>query len=215
MAHDVPLITVSRQFGSGGSAVAAAVAERLGWRLLDNAIVDAIAQEMQVSTETVRALDERQPPLLMRLADTLALDASAMLSPAEGDAVLSSDARIVEMTRRVMESAVAAGPVVVVGRGAQVVLGEHADALHVFCCAPREALVRRVAGREGLSPGQAERKVGDTNRQRSLTVRQHYERAWGVPETYHLCVNTEWLGIDGAAEVIRRAAVQKFGLGDG
>jgi CMP/dCMP kinase len=207
----VPLVTISRQFGSGGSAIAAQVATQLGWRLLDDTIVDAIAQEMGVSADTVRALDERQPPLLTRLADTLALGASEVLSPAAGAAVLSADERIVETTRLVMEAAVAQGPVVVVGRGAQVVLGEHTDAIHVFCYAPRDALARRIAERESLSVSAAERLVDEVNHQRAASVRRHYGRSWGVPEIYHLCLNTEWLGIERAAEVIVRAAQERFG----
>jgi CMP/dCMP kinase len=207
----VPLVTVSRQFGSGGSAVAALVAERLGWRLLDNTIVDAIAQQMGVSPDTVRALDERQPPLLTRLADTLALSESEVLSTAAGAAVLSADDRIIESTRLVMEAAVAQGPVVVVGRGAQVVLGQHTDAIHVFCYAPREALARRIATREAIPIATALHRVDDVNHQRAIAVHRHYGRSWGAPETYHLCLNTEWLGIEGAAAVIVTAAEEKFG----
>ena len=201
----MPLVTISRQYGSGGSVVAARVAERLGWQLLDNAIVDAIAQHMGVSADTVRALDERQPPLIARIADALALDAREVLSPSAGAAVVSPDERVIETTRRVMEAAVAQGPVVVVGRGAQVVLSQRADAVHVFCYAPRDALARRVAARENLTVAAAERRVDEINHQRAATVRQHYGRSWGAPENYHLCVNTEWLGIDGAVELIVEA----------
>jgi cytidylate kinase len=206
----VPLVTLSRQFGSGGSAVAARVADRLGWRLLDNAIVDAIAAEMGVSAETVRALDERQPPLLTRLTDTLALGASEVLSPTAGAAMQSQDERMIETTRRVMEGAVAQGPVVVVGRGAQVLLNQHTDAIHVFCYAPRDALARRIAAREHLEIAAAERRVDQVNHQRAVSVRRLYGRSWGAPESYHLCLNTEWLGLDGAATIIVRAAEEKF-----
>lgn len=200
----MPLVTISRQFGSGGSAVAARVADRLGWQLLDDAIVDAIATQMGVSPDTVRAFDERQLPLIARLADALALGAPEVLPPSAGAEVLSPDERIVETTRRVMEAAVFQGPVVVVGRGAQVVLGQRADAVHVFCCAPREALARRVAARERISLAAAERRVEDVNHQRAALVRLHYGHTWGAPELYHLCVNTEWLGVDGAADLVVR-----------
>ncbi len=204
------LITITRQFGAGGSEVAAGVAGRLGWRLLDNSLVDAIADQMGVSAETVRALDERQPPLITRFADTLALGASEVMTPASGAAVVSSDARLIDSTRRVLEDAVARGPVVVVGRGAQVVLSEHTDALHVFCCAPPEALARRVSERENISIVEAEHMVHEMNRQRALSVKRHYGRVWGAPENYHLCVNTEWLGIDGAATLIAGVARERF-----
>ena len=201
----MPLVTITRQYGSGGSAVAAGVADRLGWQLLDNAIVDAIAQQMGVSADTVRALDERQPPLIARIADALALEAREVLSPTAGAAMVSPDERVIETTRRVMEAAVAQGPVVVVGRGAQVVLSQRTDAVHVFCYAPRETLVRRVAARDSLTLAAAERRVDEINHQRAAMVRQHYGRTWGAPENYHLCLNTEWLGIDGAVDLIVEA----------
>ena len=206
----MPIITISRQYGSGGSDVAGRVAAILGWSLFDNSIVDAVAERMGVPTDTVRALDERLPPFVARLADTLALGAPEVLSSASGAAVLSADERVIETTRRVMEEAVARGPVVVVGRGAQVVLGERADAVHVFCYAPYDALVRRVAAREQIDVAKAEHLVNDINRQREQSVRRHYGRAWSSPENYHLCLNTEWLGIDGAAQIVARTARERF-----
>jgi CMP/dCMP kinase len=209
------LVTISRLYGSGGSEVAAQTAKRLGWQLLDDSIVDAIAAQMGVSADTVRAFDERQPPLIARLADALALDAPEVLSPSAGAAVLSPDDRIFETTRRVMEAAVAQGPIVVVGRGAQLVLGQRTDAIHVFCYAPRDALVRRVAEREKLALPAAERRVDDMNHQRAARVRLHYGRSWTAFENYHLCVNTEWLGIDGAVDVVVRAVEGREGRDSG
>lgn len=211
MASGGALVTISRLYGSGGSEVAAQTARRLGWQLLDDSIVDAIAAQMGVSADTVRAFDERQLPLIARLADALALDAPEVLSPSAGAAVLSPDERIIETTRRVMEAAVAQGPVVVVGRGAQVVLGQRTDAIHVFCYAPRDALVRRVAEREKLALSAAERRVDDMNHQRAARVRLHYGRSWTALENYHLCVNTEWLGIEGAVDVVVRAVELRRG----
>ena len=114
------------------------------------AIVDAVALKMGVPTDIIRALDERTPPFVARLADTLALGTPQVMSPAAAAAVVSPDERVIEMTKRVMEDAVTRGPVVVVGRGAQVVLSQHTDAVHVFCYAPRDALIRRIATREGV-----------------------------------------------------------------
>lgn len=206
----MPIITITRQYGSGGSDVAARVAAILGWTLFDNSIVDAVAAKMGVPADTVRALDERTPPFVARLADTLALGTPQVMSPAAAAAVVAPDERVIEMTRRVMEDAVTHGPVVVVGRGAQVVLSEHADAVHVFCYAPRDALARRVAAREGVGLGEADRMVTEVNRQRESAVRRHYGRAWSNPEHYHLCLNTEWLGIEGAAQLVAHTARDKF-----
>jgi cytidylate kinase len=78
--------------------------------------------------------------------------------------------------------------------------------LHVFCYAPREALVRRVAERRKISVAEAEKNVDEINKQRDQYVRTTFKRSWKAHENYHLCVNTEWLGVEGAAQLIVDAA---------
>lgn len=198
----MPIITISRMYGSGGSSIAATVAHAMGWTLLDNEVVDAVAERLGVTRAEVTAREERIPSLVERLADAMALGTPEMM-PAVSDTPLPpSDERLVEVTRRVVEEAVAHGPVVVVGRGAQSMLAARADAIHVFCHAPRPALVARAAARLGVDVREAERTVDDTNRQREQYVRKHWNRAWRAPESYHLCLNTDWLGLDRAADVI-------------
>jgi cytidylate kinase len=208
----MPVITISRQFGSGGSEIAERVARTLGWSLLDNAIVDAVAKQLGVAPATVEAREERVPSLVERLASALTLGTPEFV-PAVGSALPSFEERLVEVTRRVMQQAIADGPVVLVGRGAQSVLAERADALHVFCYAPHAALVERTARREGIGRPEAEWRVNDTNRHREQYVRRHWNRAWDAPEHYHVCVNTAWLGIAGAADVVIGLARARFAVG--
>lgn len=204
------VITFSRQFGSGGSAVAEQVAQALGWSLLDNALVDAVAEQLGVTAAAVVAREERVPSLAERLASALTLGTPEYV-PAVGATLPSFEELLLDVTRRVMQQATAEGPVVVVGRGAQAVLAERRDALHVFCYAPRGALVDRVMAREGLSRADAEHRIDETNRHREQYVRRNWNRSWNAHEHYHVCVNTGWLGIDGAAEVVVRLARERFG----
>ncbi|HEX6059973.1 MAG TPA: cytidylate kinase-like family protein [Gemmatimonadaceae bacterium] len=207
------LITISRMYGSGGSEVAERVARALGWSLLDNAFVDAVAERLGVTPAEISAREERVPSLVERIGEALALGSPEML-PASADATLPpSEERILEVTRRVIDEAVARGPVVLVGRGAQSFLAERADALHVFCYAPPDALARRAARRLGLSLEQAKKVVEDTNRGREQYVKKHFDRSWLRHANYHVCVNTEWLGIDGAAELVVRLARERFAAG--
>ena len=219
----MPVITISRMFGSGGSEVAELVASTLGWTLLDDAVVDAVAARLGVAPAEVKAREERVPSLAERLVDTLSL-ASPELTPATAAGLTPTEAQLVDVTHHVIEEVVQAGPAVLVGRGAQCVLAEREDALHVFCYAPRAALVRRTVERFGLTPAEAERRVVDTNRQRERYVRRHWNRAWRDPENYHVCVDTAWLGVPGAASLIvglardrllgpRRVARRPRGLG--
>src|ERR687890_945695 len=127
------IITVSRMYGSGGSDVAARVASALGWSLLDNALVERVAQRMRTTPAMVQKIEERVPSLTQRVAEALALGSPEFLpTPAPGG-LAPTEERLLEVTRRVIEDAVAQGPVVVVGRGAQEMLAERGDAMTVFC----------------------------------------------------------------------------------
>src|SRR5688500_9953779 len=204
------IITISRMYGSGGSDVAARVAHRLGWSLFDNAFVDAVAERLGGSASEIQAREERTPSLVERLASALAV-ASPEILPPPTEQVPPSEERLADVTRRIIEEAVARGNAVLVGRGAQSVLARRAGVLHVFCYAPREALVRRVAERRRISSAEAEKVVDETNKQRDHYVRTTFKRSWTAHDNYHLSVNTEWLGIDGAAEAIVSAA-RRMGL---
>ncbi len=204
----MPTITISRLYGSGGSEVAALVSEKLGWTLLDNAMVDAVAMRLGLSSEEVKAREERLPSMVERLASAMALGSQDWMTPAA--AKQTSDEQLVEVTRHIVEEAIARGPVVVVGRGAQAMLAERADALHVFCYAPRKALVARSVVRDSVSAEEAGRLVDETNRHRKEWVRRHWDRDWTAHENYHLSINTGWMGIDGAVTLITQAAAARF-----
>jgi len=201
---------VSRLYGSGGSEVAARVARELRWSLLDNAVVDAVADRLGIAPAQVAAREERVPSLVKRLVDAMALGSQEWLTPIAAAERPPTDEQLVEVTRHIVEEAIARGPIVVVGRGAQAMLAERTDALHVFCYASRPALIARVMGRDTTSAEDAARLVDDINEQRQQWVRRHWNRAWRAHENYHLSVNTEWLGIEGAVDVIVSAGRRRF-----
>jgi cytidylate kinase len=207
----VPILTVSRLYGSGGSEVAARTAKLLGWSLLDNSVVDAVAARMGVSVAQVRDREERVPSLVERLTSAMAMGTQEWMSPIAA-AKQPTDEQLIEVTRHIIDEAIARGPVVVVGRGAQEMLAEREDALHVFCYAPRKALIARTMEREGLSAEEAARLVDNTNKERDQWVRLHWERDWRAHENYDLSVNTDRLGIEQAANLIVAAARMRFGV---
>jgi CMP/dCMP kinase len=216
----MPIITISRLFGSGGAEVAERVASALGWTLLDNDIVDRVAARLHTTPAAVQALEERVPSLTERVARFLALGGLGTTGefqvPPTGDALEPTDERQIQATERVIREAIARGPVVVVGRGAQSMLAERADAMHVFIYAPRSALVARIERRQSVSSrAEAERLVDETNHQREQFVRRHWNREWRAPENYDLCANTATLGVDGAAELVVQVAKRRFGEGQG
>lgn len=207
------IITISRMFGSGGSDVAARVAKELQWTLLDNAMVDAVAERLGVSAAEVSSMEERVPSLVERIAATLTMSAPE-ISPAvdESSLMVTAETRIVDVTRRVMEEAVAEGNAVLVGRGAQALLADRPDALHVFCYAHKRFLVRYAIQHRGIDPTKAEHEVEQRNKQREQYVKRHWGRDWRSFDNYHLCVDTGRLGIDGAADLVVAAARGRFSL---
>jgi cytidylate kinase len=207
----MPLVTVSRQYGSGGSEVAERVANALGWQLWDNALVDEVARRLGVSTEEVSAREERVPSLPERIASALALGMPEVMPTVADLAAQPSEERIVAVTQRVIEEAVHAGPSVLVGRGAQCMLAARADALHAYCYAPAEALASYVVTNLGVPADDARRAVTERNQQREQYVKRHWKRDWRDPANYHICVNTAWLGLDGAAELLVQLARERFG----
>ena len=208
----MPVVTISRMFGSGGSDVAERVARALGWSLLDNAFVDAVAERLGVPRDEISAREERVPSLAERLANAMALGSPEMMPPVPDTPLPPSEERILEVTKRVVDEAVARGPIVMVGRGAQCMLAAREDVIHVFCYAPKAALVARAMRRLHIDADEAERVVDETNRNREQYVKKHWHRAWKAHDNYHLCVNTDWLGIEGTAEIVVRLARDKFGL---
>ncbi len=197
-------------YGSGGSAVAARVAEALHWDLLDNNLVDAVAERLGTTRREVAAREERVPSLVQRLVDGMALGTPEVPGPIVDSTLPPSDERLIEVTRRVVAEAVARGPLVVVGRGAQAMLAERTDAIHIFCYAPMSALVARAAERHKISEAEAEKLVNDTNRDRAHYVRKHWNRDWSEYANYHACLNTDWLGLDGAADTVVTLAKSRF-----
>ena len=207
----MPLITISRQFGSGGSEIAERVARALDWHLYDNAVANEVAKRLGMQPAEVSAREERVPSLPERIASAMALGMPEVMPTVADLASQPSEERIVEMTRRVMEEAVLAGPAVLVGRGAQSMLASRADALHVFCYAPPEALASYAVSNLGVAPEDAARVVAENNHHREQYVKRHWKRDWRDFANYHLCVNTAWLGLDGAADLIVQLARERFG----
>lgn len=202
----MPFVTISRMYGSGGSEIAERVAKTLGWTLYDNGMVDAIAARSGLSVSEVAATEERVPSLVERISGAFTLGTpEAMPAFVEGG-VTTPDEEVVSNTRAIIADAVKKGPAVFVGRGAQCLLAERSDALHVFCHAPVPALIEYAIARLGVPADEAEKKVVETNRQREQYVKRHWKRSWMSPLNYHLCIDTSWHGMEGSADLIARIA---------
>jgi cytidylate kinase len=192
----IRMLTVAREYGSGGASVARALATRLGFRLLDQALVAKIAEAARVDPGVAARLDEQVDPWLHRLGRSLWRGGFEAVAPVEEAAVVDAD-RLAVLTRRILEEAAAIGGCVIVGRGAQCLFHDRPDAFHVFVYAPPEERRRRLRERLGAEadfPDALEVK----DRERSAYVRLHYGQDWRDPLLYQLMINSSL----GAAVVV-------------
>lgn len=201
------VVTITRQYGAGGSRVAELAAQALDWTVIDNEFIEAVARRAGLPAEEVAARQERAPSLLSRLARALATASPEVFVPAAADAEEPAEERIVRLTERVITDAAQEGRAVLVGRAAQFVLGSAWPewALHAYVVAPRDVRLRTVAARLGVDEAEAARITDRTDADRDRYVQRWYGRQRQDPANYHLVLNTAWLGYDGAAETIVQA----------
>lgn len=196
------LITISRQYAAGGSLVAQRVADALSWNVIDSRFVAEVAARAGVPPEDVARLEERAPSFMERLARFTALELPELFVPAAGSVEEFEEAKLVKITRNLVEELAAEGRMVVVGRAAAAVLARASDTLHVRVVAPREFRVQVACSELGVDADAAARTLEETDKNRERYHREFYDRDWNDPVNYDLVLNTERLGFDGSAELI-------------
>ena len=202
------IITVSRQYASGGSVIAKMVTERLGWTIIDNEFVDRVAERVGLPPEEVAQREERVASLIERLAITLAVSSPALL---HATSAISPESRqstddVVRMPEAVIQEAADHGNVVLVGRGSQAKLDHRDDTLHARIVAPRDTRIRAACKRLSVETKEAERIVDTRDNERRDYVRTHYQRDWDDAANYHIVVNSALVSYEGAANLIVAAA---------
>ncbi|HEX5386812.1 MAG TPA: cytidylate kinase-like family protein [Gemmatimonadales bacterium] len=196
------LITVSRQYGAGGSAVAERVAGALDWRVVDNELLERIARRAGLPPEDVAELEERVPSFIERLARVLASGTPELFPPPNGTVPELAEQDLVRITETVVAEVAAEGRVVLVGRAAPAVLARERDALHVKVVASRPFRVRTTMERLSVDAKEAERIVTQMDAHRARYHRDNYGRDWTDASNYDVVVNAERLGLDGAVDVV-------------
>lgn len=207
-----PLVTITRQYASGGSEVARLAAGRLAWTLIDNEFVEQVARLAGLSPEEVSRREERAPSVLERLARTLAVASPEMFISTAGapPPVEADEATLVKMTERVIAEAAREGHAVLVGRGAQALLAARGNALHVYVVASKPWRRELARERLGVDAAHADKVLAETDQQRDRYVKTYYSRDRQEVTAYDLVLNTERLGFEGAAAVIA-AEVERRG----
>jgi CMP/dCMP kinase len=195
------LITISREYGAGGSSVALDVATRLHWRLVDNQLVEEIARRAGLSLEEVEQRVERGPTFVERVARAFSASTAEALPPGTAQPPEIEDARIQQITEQVVSES-AGQHAVLVGRAAVAVIGQREGALHVKLVGSIEYRRSVIAARLGVDTAEAERQIRDVDAHRAAYHRRWYQRDWTDPHLYHLVLNTGWLGLEKSAALI-------------
>ena len=195
----IKIITIEREYGSGGGEIAQRLADRLGWKLWDQLLTEEIARLAECPKAVVEVREERTDPLYYRLLKSF-LRGSYEGSINAHKLKLVDSENILKLTERVVQHAAKSGNSVIVGRGAQHFLRNRPDTLRVFLYAPREAKIRRLLAR-GKSEGEAEQLVDSVDRERADFIQKYFGVEWPSRSVYHVMVNTE-IGEEPVAQTI-------------
>jgi cytidylate kinase len=181
------LITIEREYGSGAAAIAASLAEQLGWKLWDHLLTEEIARIARVDPSAVLRCDERMDSRVHRLAKVFWRGSYERSTPL-GNQIFDTD-RMVAMMQDIMNRIAHEGNAVIVGRGAPYFLRENPDAFHIFLYAPRAEKIRRTIA-DGHSQEEAEEMVDSVDRERIAYVKHYFNADWPTRSLYHMMLNT-------------------------
>jgi CMP/dCMP kinase len=211
-------VTVSREYGSGGGEIAARLARKLGWQLIDHAVIEQAAHELGVyETEVEKHDEEYVESTLSRILNRIQNIASAPfiagppVAPS-GFALPSPAAETPayqDIIRHIITAAANTGHVVIVGRGGQVLLADRREVLHIRVVAPLELRVAYVARREGLAMNAARTRVQAKDRARGRYMQTQYHCQHEDPHLYDLVIDTAVLDLDSSVDLICLAVERK------
>jgi cytidylate kinase len=182
------IITMEREFGSGGGGIAAELAHRLGWKLWDQQLTCEIAKRAQVAEEAVALCDERVDSRFYRLAKAFWRGSYERRLPMADSRAFDTD-RMVAMMEEITGNIAAEGKAVIVGRGAPYFLRDREDTFRVFTYAPYDEKVRRMIAL-GKSQEEAEDLVENVDKERIAYVKYYFNADWPTPSLYHMMINT-------------------------
>lgn len=186
-----PVITISRQYGSGGRLIRAKLSERLNIPLYDKRLFYEAAQRSNILEGFFEQAEERNQPFCGHAFDTAL----------SGNYLAFQDWVFLSLARTMQELA-EKGPCIIMGRGGNQILKDRKDVLNVYLYASMEQRIRRVVQETGMKPEEAERKIGMEDKNRALYLKHYTDQMFGDACNYHLCLDSGSLGIENTVEII-------------
>lgn len=190
------IITISRQFGSGGRTVGRLVADKLGIPFYDKELVDQISLESGFAPKFVEEHGEHAPG-----KTKFAYAFAPQGVPGVMNGMSTADFLWHIQCSTILQLA-EAGPCVIVGRNADYILKDRPDALHAYIYADMEQRADRIVRLYGESEKTPQARLQEKDKRRALNYQHYTGRTWGAAENYDICLNTGKISIETAAEMI-------------
>ena len=193
------IITVSREFGSGGRSIAKLVAEKLGYEYYDSELVERVAKETGFSADYIADAGEYAP------GRSMLSYAFSSGTPHTGASMNATDYLWATQCRVIMELA-EKGNCVIVGRCADYILRSRDDCLNVFIHADKDYKAKRIVELYGVTDKSPEKRLNEKDSKRKVNYKYFTGREWGIPENYHICLNSSYFGTEACADIIAELA---------
>jgi cytidylate kinase len=195
----IRVLTIEREYGSGGGEIAKRVADRLGWKQWDQLLTNEIARLMECDCRVVEEHEEKRDPLHYRLFKAFMRGSHEGSLNAPRLKMADTDC-IREVAERVVKAAAQGGECVIVGRGSAYYLQNRSDAFHVFIYAPFEEKVRRLRA-AGKNESEAIHLAETVDRDRAAFIKQYFGVEWPDRHRFDLMINSA-IGEEAALETI-------------
>lgn len=202
------VINIGRQLGSGGKAVGEAIARRLGIRAYDKQLINLAAQQSGMSAEFFERADEKESRSLL----------SSLLgylhSPLAGNGMngMLSSETLFKIQSDVIRDLAAKESCLFVGRCADYILRDHPRVANIFIAADRRDRIERLCSLHGIAPAAAEEMMDRADARRASYYNYFSNGRWGEAATYHLCVDSSALGLDGTVDFVLEFIGRKLGV---
>jgi len=195
----IRIITLDREYGSGGGVIAEKLASRLGWKLWDQLLTDEIARRMDCDCRDVEEHEEKRDPAFYRLLKSFMRGSFEGSLNARRLKMVDTDC-VREVVQQILPNIADEGNCVIVGRGSAYYLSTRLDAFHVFIYAPFEERVRRLRS-TGKTEKESIELAETVDRERADFVKQYFDIEWPDRHRFHLMVNSG-IGEEAAVETI-------------
>lgn len=193
------VITVGRQYGSGGREIGTMLAEKLGFAYYDDLLLKEAAKESGLCEELFRSFDERPKSFLYSVAMDPYSFSMNHVTP-KG----SIEQQIYLATYDTIKKLAEKGSCVLIGRCADYALKDRDDVINLFITAPLENRIARVARRNGISEDEARERIKKTDKSRASYYNYYSSKDWGDAKSYDLCIDSGLLGIEGTVELLEK-----------